>query len=78
MEELAVKTACIAYLLPTWQRKLSSKAKPDSHEEVQMSVSLYRWAEKCEGRYCPGDCDYCYFDPEYDEEEGNEETDKNR
>ena len=24
-----------------------------------MSVSLWRWSEKCEGKPCPGDCDEC-------------------
>ena len=24
-----------------------------------MSVSLYRWTEKCDGRPCAGDCDLC-------------------
>lgn len=24
-----------------------------------MSVDLYRWAERCDGQPCPGDCDNC-------------------
>lgn len=30
-----------------------------------MSASLYRWMPRCDGHYCPGDCDGC-------PEEGNE------
>lgn len=33
-----------------------------------MSVSLWRWAEVCDHRACPGDCDFCDFDPEEEEE----------
>lgn len=29
-----------------------------------MSCSLWRYTEQCEGRPCPGDCDYCDFDPD--------------
>ena len=32
-----------------------------------MSVSLWRWSEKCEGKPCCGDCDFC--EEEDDEEE---------
>lgn len=34
-----------------------------------MSVSLWKWAEPCDHRNCPGDCDFCDFDPEEAEEE---------
>lgn len=32
-----------------------------------MSVSLWRWTEKCEGKPCCGDCDEC--EEEYDGKE---------
>ena len=28
-----------------------------------MSVSKWRYTEECNGRPCPGDCDYCSFEP---------------
>ena len=27
-----------------------------------MSVSLWRWSERCEGKPCCGDCDECSID----------------
>lgn len=30
-------------------------------------MGVSKWAydpEKCDGDYCPGDCDFCSFDPE--------------
>ena len=32
-----------------------------------MSVSLWRWTERCEGKPCCGDCDEC------EEDDGNED-----
>ena len=34
-----------------------------------MSCSLYRWTEKCDGRPCAGDCDFCDYFPDEDEKE---------
>ena len=35
-----------------------------------MSVSLYRWTEKCVERAdeCPGDCDLCSFYPDEEDD----------
>lgn len=30
----------------------------------KMSVSLWRWTENCEGRFCCGDCDECPYNEE--------------
>ena len=32
-----------------------------------MSCSLYRWTEKCEGKFCIGDCDFCHKEDEENE-----------
>lgn len=29
-----------------------------------MSVSLWRWTEECDGRFCVGDCDLCTCEEE--------------
>lgn len=34
-----------------------------------MSVSLWRWSEKCEGGLCCGDCDNCNRNDEEDEDD---------
>ena len=30
-----------------------------------MSVSKWAWTEACNGKPCPGDCDYCILKDEY-------------
>lgn len=35
-----------------------------------MSVSLWRWSERCEGKPCCGDCDEC---AEGEEDDGKDE-----
>ena len=32
-----------------------------------MSVSLWRYTERCEGRPCPGDCDVCEVEDDADD-----------
>ena len=34
-----------------------------------MSCSKWRWTPACDHEACPGDCDFCGFDPEEDEED---------
>ena len=34
-----------------------------------MSCSLWRWAEECDNRVCPGDCDLCDYNNEADDDE---------
>lgn len=41
-----------------------------------MSGSLWRWTEECDYRPCPGECDFCSFEPEEDEEEEKKEPTK--
>ena len=33
-----------------------------------MSCSLYRWTKECDERACVGDCDFCDFNNEDEEE----------
>ena len=37
-----------------------------------MSCSLYKWRESCDGDFCPGDCDVCSKADEYEDEEEEE------
>ena len=34
-----------------------------------MSVSLWRWSEKCDGKPCCGDCDLCGEEEDESEDE---------
>ena len=34
-----------------------------------MSCSLWRWTPECDHRTCIGDCDYCNFNDEDEEDE---------
>lgn len=34
-----------------------------------MSVSKYRWTEECDTHICVGDCDFCDYNNEDDENE---------
>lgn len=37
-------------------------------KENNMSVDLWSWTERCDGDYCPGDCDLCRKADEVEEE----------
>lgn len=39
-----------------------------------MSVSLWRWSERCEGIYCCGECDLCSVEDEDDQEGSSSDT----
>lgn len=38
-----------------------------------MSVSKWAWTERCDGDYCPGDCDLCRKADDIAEEEEEED-----
>lgn len=42
-----------------------------------MSVDLWRWTPRCDGRPCVGDCDFCSYEPEEEEECTNVSTAEN-
>jgi len=41
-----------------------------------MSCSLYRYSKKCDGRPCAGDCDFCDYFPDEEENDIKEVADE--
>ena len=42
-----------------------------------MSVSLYAYdPNRCDGDFCPGDCQFCYKNPEYGYSEEEDDKDE--